>query len=378
MCLNVTRAAPDSELQIVEFRQQTPSQPLEVHPLALPLPSSVQEELIRDDFIYVPPQNETQQTSNNDPAKEQQQQSKEPLVAEQSEQEAHVNVRPLEQQQQSCEEPTAQQSEQAPVDVCPPEPKKQDVMVSLTSSVIEEFFKDDDVYDVSDEEQKQQSQEPPVARQSEQETLILSSFDSAAQPREREYKRPSFSLGISPPASQPSQPSQPTVSQLEILEEAVVDAGVTIALKFVEATSSEPTLPASKVYKTLEKKTKITNELIEKCYHWMTHVKQTKDSTNEYERVFVLKHEPLYEGLRKYFMSLMPEQQVHATVNPLPIALTARITIQGFAPVRSRDLKGCERDTLATDLTSQRKRDEPPPLHRCRYLDRRVPTAVPA
>ncbi|RYQ97239.1 hypothetical protein Ahy_B08g093263 [Arachis hypogaea] len=66
MCLNITRATPDYELQIVEFRQQTPSQPLEVHPLALSFPSSVQEELIRDDFIYVPPQNETQQTSNND------------------------------------------------------------------------------------------------------------------------------------------------------------------------------------------------------------------------------------------------------------------------------------------------------------------------
>ncbi|KAL4293208.1 hypothetical protein AHAS_Ahas18G0105100 [Arachis hypogaea] len=46
----------------------------------------------------------------------------------------------------------------------------------------------------------------------------------------------------------------------------------------------------------------------------MTHVKQTKDGTNEYEAVFVLKHEALYEGLREYFMSLMPKEQVHATV----------------------------------------------------------------
>ncbi|RYR54460.1 hypothetical protein Ahy_A06g029739 isoform A [Arachis hypogaea] len=66
MCLNVTRATPDSELQIVEFQQEIRFQPLEVPPLALSLPSSVQEELIRDDFIYVPPQNETQQTSNNE------------------------------------------------------------------------------------------------------------------------------------------------------------------------------------------------------------------------------------------------------------------------------------------------------------------------
>ncbi|KAL4371131.1 hypothetical protein AHAS_Ahas06G0135100 [Arachis hypogaea] len=196
-------------------------------PLALSLPNSIQEELIRDDFIYVPPQNETQQTSNNDcpqesekqgsmvsltssviedlikddyfydfsdevPTKEQQQQSQEPPVAWQSEQEAPINVRPLEQQQLPCEEPTAQQSEQeAPVDVCPLELEKQGVT----------FFKDDYVYEVSDEEQQQQSQEPPVARQSEQETLILSSFDSVAQPRQRENERPFFSLGISPPTS---------------------------------------------------------------------------------------------------------------------------------------------------------------------------------
>ncbi|QHO46860.1 uncharacterized protein DS421_6g191320 [Arachis hypogaea] len=46
----------------------------------------------------------------------------------------------------------------------------------------------------------------------------------------------------------------------------------------------------------------------------MTHVKQTKDGSNEYKPVFVLKHEALYEGLREYFMSLMPKEQVHAVV----------------------------------------------------------------
>ncbi|RTK85062.1 hypothetical protein DRJ77_16485, partial [Enterococcus faecalis] len=55
---------------------------------------------------------------------------------------------------------------------------------------------------------------------------------------------------------QPSQPSQLSVSQLEILEEAMVDARVTVALNFAEATTSEPTLPASEVYKTPEKKKK--------------------------------------------------------------------------------------------------------------------------
>ncbi|RYR28503.1 hypothetical protein Ahy_B01g052646 [Arachis hypogaea] len=268
--------------------------------------TSVQEELMKDDFMYVPPQEETQQTSNNDPAKEQEQQAQEPPVQQESEQEAPANV-PLE---HPCEEPTEQQSKQeATVDVCPPEPNKQGVTGSITSSVIEQFFKDADVYQVTDEEQ---SKELPVAWQSEKETLILSSFDSAAKPREREYERPSFSLGISPPASQPTQVSQESDSQLDILAEAVIDARVEAALKYAEGTSSEPTLLAAQVYRTPQKKTKITNELIEKCYHWMTHVKQIKDSTNEYEQLFVLKHEGHYEGLREYFTSLKSEEQVHA------------------------------------------------------------------
>ncbi|QHO18785.1 uncharacterized protein DS421_11g323490 [Arachis hypogaea] len=238
-------------------------------PLALSFPSSVQEELMKDDFIYVPPQEETQQTSNNDCPQEAEKQGVtvsfsssviEDLFKDDYVYEVSNEDRPLEQQQQPCEEPTAQQSKQeAPVNVCPPEPNKQGVMGSITSSVIEQFFKDADVYQVSDEEQ---SQEPSVARQLEKETLILSSFD-----RKREDERPSFSLGISPPASQPSQPSQESDSQLEILAEAVVDAEVIAALKFIEGTSSEPSLPAA---------------------------------------------QGLYKGLREYFMSLMPGEQVHA------------------------------------------------------------------
>ncbi|RYQ89036.1 hypothetical protein Ahy_B09g095892 [Arachis hypogaea] len=46
----------------------------------------------------------------------------------------------------------------------------------------------------------------------------------------------------------------------------------------------------------------------------MAHVKHTKEGSNEYEPVFVLKHEGLYEGLREYFMSLMPKEHVHAVV----------------------------------------------------------------
>ncbi|RYR77765.1 hypothetical protein Ahy_A01g002367 [Arachis hypogaea] len=57
----------------------------------------------------------------------------------------------------------------------------------------------------------------------------------------------------------------------------------------------------------------------------MTHVKKTKDGSNEYDPIFVLKHEALYEGLREYFMSLMLKEQVHATVNLLAFALTSAI-----------------------------------------------------
>ncbi|KAL4286125.1 hypothetical protein AHAS_Ahas19G0054900 [Arachis hypogaea] len=85
---------------------------------------SVQEELMKDDFIYVPPQEETQQTSNND---------------------------------------------------CPQEAKKHGVTVSLTSFVIDDLFKDDYVYEVSNEEPLEQQQQPCkelTAQQSKQEAHV--------------------------------------------------------------------------------------------------------------------------------------------------------------------------------------------------------------
>ncbi|KAL4371203.1 hypothetical protein AHAS_Ahas06G0142300 [Arachis hypogaea] len=114
--------------------------------------------------------------------------------------------------------------------------------------------------------------------------------------------------------TQPSQPSQPTVLQLEILAEAVVDAAVMAAMKFAEATSAEPSFTSTKFYKTLEKEKEIMEELKEKCYHWMTYVKETKDSTNEYDPIFVLKHQANFEAVRHHFMSLIPEQHVESTV----------------------------------------------------------------
>ncbi|RYR32743.1 hypothetical protein Ahy_A10g047273 [Arachis hypogaea] len=46
----------------------------------------------------------------------------------------------------------------------------------------------------------------------------------------------------------------------------------------------------------------------------MTLVKQTKDSSNEYDAIFVLEHDALYEGVREHFMSLMPKEQVESTM----------------------------------------------------------------
>ncbi|KAL4293207.1 hypothetical protein AHAS_Ahas18G0105000 [Arachis hypogaea] len=270
MCLNITRATPDYELQIVEFRQQTPSQPLEVHPLALSFPSSVQEELIRDDFIYVPPQNETQQTSNNDcPPEPEKQDNNFGLLLNCF----LFNATTLPKNNSNNPKNLRWQSNQN---------KKHLFTICLDLANLwnsnNSRVKNQQHSNPNKKHLLMSALQNPKSRmlRSLLRVLLLKSFSKmtmsmmflmknkrnnpknlrAAQPREREDERPSFSLGISPPASQPSQPSQPTVSQLEILEEAVVDTGVTAALKFAEATSLEPTLPASEVYKTPEKRQK--------------------------------------------------------------------------------------------------------------------------
>ncbi|KAL4359298.1 hypothetical protein AHAS_Ahas08G0063400 [Arachis hypogaea] len=62
----------------------------------------------------------------------------------------------------------------------------------------------------------------------------------------------------------------------------------------------------------------------------MTHVKRTKDSSNEYDAIFVLKHEALYDGLREYFMSLMPEEQVHASVVSIHSMILNQINVRRY------------------------------------------------
>ncbi|XP_016206954.1 uncharacterized protein LOC107647391 [Arachis ipaensis] len=197
------------------------------------------------------------------------------------------------------------------------------IAVSLSSSLKEELLKDYYIYVLSDNdcppEPKNQAGEGSFPRKTEPE----SPSNAATCPRQWEDDVPSFSFRISPPASQPTPPSQvtvtqpsrpfqPMVSKLEVLADVVIDAGVTAALKFVEATSAEPSFTAAEVYKTPEKE--ITEELKEKCYHLMTLVKETKDNTDEYDPLFILNHQANFEGLRHDFMSLMPRQHVESMV----------------------------------------------------------------
>ncbi|KAL4365348.1 hypothetical protein AHAS_Ahas07G0097100 [Arachis hypogaea] len=58
--------------------------------------------------------------------------------------------------------------------------------------------------------------------------------------------------------------------------------------------------------------------------------KWTKDVSNEYDPIFVLKHEVLYEGLREYFMFLMPKEQVHATVVCIYSIILNEIKVQQY------------------------------------------------
>ncbi|KAL4288412.1 hypothetical protein AHAS_Ahas19G0283600 [Arachis hypogaea] len=179
---------------------------------------------------------------------------------------------------------------------------------------------------------QQQPYKEALARQSKQEGPVdvcpAKLEKQAAEesfPRKMEPEPPLNVLGISPPASQPTppsqvivtqptQPSEPTVSEHEVLADAVVDAGVTATLKFAEATSTNPSFTAAEVYKTPKKEKEITEELKEKCYHLMTHVKETKYSTDEYDPLFFLNHQANFERLRHHFMSLMHGQHVESTV----------------------------------------------------------------
>ncbi|QHO56418.1 uncharacterized protein DS421_3g73540 [Arachis hypogaea] len=196
------------------------------------------------------------------------------------------------------------------------------IVVSLPSSLKEELIKDYFTYDPSEFQTQEASINAclpkPKKRAGEESSPRKAEpkppLKVAACPKQWEDDAHLFSLGTSPSASQPSAPSQSTVSQLEILADTVVDVGVAAALKFANATSVEPSHTTAERYRTPEKEKEITEELMEKRYHWMIHFKETKDSSNKYDTTFVLKHEVNFKGLRHYFMSLMPEQHVESTV----------------------------------------------------------------
>ncbi|RYR53559.1 hypothetical protein Ahy_A06g028736 [Arachis hypogaea] len=228
--LQLNSTTPDPQLQIIAIGKETHSQPLDIVLIAVSLPSSLVEEIIihRETFTNVPSESQIE--------------------------EAFVNDSPSEEQQQPCQEaPVAEQSE---------EEAQLDLYVLL---------------------------------------LIQIWAGKESSPRKTEPEPPLIVLGISPPISQPTpSASQPIVTQLE-------------ALKFAQETSVEPSLTTSTKYKTLEKEKEITEELKKKCYHWMTQVKKTKDTTNEYDATFILNHEADLEGLRHHFLSLMPGEDVDYT-----------------------------------------------------------------
>ncbi|QHN92067.1 uncharacterized protein DS421_17g580440 [Arachis hypogaea] len=268
----------------------------ETFPIAVSLPSSLKEELMKDDFIYGPSESQTQETSVNDSPLEPQQQPCEEALC------------PLEPEKQAAEESSPRMTKpEPPLNVSPPEEQQQPCQKALMARQLEEEAQPDFCLP----EPKKQAGKGSFRRKTEPEHPL----NVAVGPSLWQHDAPSFDLGISPPTSQPTPPtSQPTVSQLEVLADAVVDAGVTAALKFAEATSAELTFTTAEVYKIAEKEKEITEELKEKCYHWITHVKETKDSTNEYDPLFILKHQGNFEGLRHHFMSLMPGQHVRSTM----------------------------------------------------------------
>ncbi|RYQ99358.1 hypothetical protein Ahy_B07g087288 [Arachis hypogaea] len=230
-----------------------------------------------------------------------------PLEPQQQPCEEALLICPLEPEKQAAEESSPRMTKpEPPLNVSPPEEQQQPCQKALMARQLEEEAQPDFCLP----EPKKQAGKGSFRRKTEPEHPL----NVAVGPSLWQHDAPSFDLGISPPTSQPTPPtSQPTVSQLEVLADAVVDAGVTAALKFAEATSAELTFTTAEVYKIAEKEKEITEELKEKCYHWITHVKETKDSTNEYDPLFILKHQGNFEGLRHHFMSLMPGQHVRST-----------------------------------------------------------------
>ncbi|KAL4396748.1 hypothetical protein AHAS_Ahas01G0122900 [Arachis hypogaea] len=220
-------------------------------PIAVSLSSSLKEELLKDDYVYIPSDNDS----------------------------------PLKMEQQPCKEARAPQSEQeAPVDVCPGEPEKQAAEESSPRKT-----EPQPPLNVSPpKEQQQPCQEALVAQKLEEEAQLDFCFGGL----EKQAMEESFPRKMEP---QPPLNIPPEEQQLPCQE-------VPVARQLEE--ESQP---------NLERK-KITKELKEKSYHLMTHVKETKDSTDQYDPLFILNHKENFEGLIHHFMSLIPGEQVESTV----------------------------------------------------------------
>ncbi|RYR09600.1 hypothetical protein Ahy_B05g077973 [Arachis hypogaea] len=100
----------------------------------------------------------------------------------------------------------------------------------------------------------------------------------------------------------------------------------------------------------------------------MTHVKKTKDSSNEYEPIFFLKHEALYEGLREYFMSLMPKEQLHASVVSIHSMILNQIKVQQY----QEQIYIVPLDIVKCDLIDVHFVDFMLETHGVEYIDKRT------
>ncbi|RYR15995.1 hypothetical protein Ahy_B04g072980 [Arachis hypogaea] len=146
-------------------------------------------------------------------------------------------------------------------------------ILSLPSSLKEELIKDAFIYVPSEsitqeasvndsplESQQQPCKEAP-AGQSEQEAPV----DVCPPKPEKQAGEKS-----SPTRTEPEPLLNVRRRQLEILADAVIDAGVAVALKCADAISAEPSFTAAEGYKTPEKEKEITEEMKEKCLCWET------------------------------------------------------------------------------------------------------------
>ncbi|RYR01255.1 hypothetical protein Ahy_B06g080127 [Arachis hypogaea] len=139
-----------------------------------------------------------------------------------------------------------------------------------------------------------------------------------------DFPAPSFSLGFTQSSEEAtlSQEDEPQtdnpilVEDLKELVEAVIDTGIAAALNFGREKGPslekvQPTMSFLDKFQTPVRQKQITDELKEKHFYWVTNIKTYEDeNTNEWETIFILKHEKLLEIRRMHFESLKAESDV--------------------------------------------------------------------